>query len=163
MRNQSYAPAAFLLASVFLSALLLTGCAAPASVSGASGGEAERREETFFAMDTIMEFAVYGEEANLQAARSVVEELEARLSADGAGSEIAQLNREGRVVLSPETAALLRDALNLCEKTRGALDISIYPAVQAWGFVDGANQEPGFRVPSFDETDLLTELVESIE
>ena len=52
--------------------------------------------------------------------------------------------------LSQETADLLSQALELCALTDGALDLTAYSAVQAWGFTTGE-----YRVPSQEELDAL--------
>ena len=64
-------------------------------------------------------------------------------------SEIAQLNRNGRRRLSGDPLQLLDAALTLCRETDGALDLTIYPVVQAWGFTTG-----DYRVPSEEERGL---------
>ena len=50
-------------------ALLLASCAAPV-----------KRTDTVFAMDTVMELTVYGDEALLEDARDVITDMESRLS-----------------------------------------------------------------------------------
>ena len=37
----------------------------------------------------------------------------------------------------------MQSALAMCRRTGGALDISIYPVVRAWGFTTGSYQVPG--------------------
>jgi thiamine biosynthesis lipoprotein len=44
--------------------------------------------------------------------------------------------------VSQHTAQLLTAALGLCDRTNGALDLSIYPVVRAWGFTTGSYQVP---------------------
>ena len=36
----------------------------------------------------------------------------------------------------------MKNALEMCRRTNGALDISIYPIVKAWGFTTGSYQVP---------------------
>ena len=57
--------------------------------------------------------------------------------------------------LSQETADLLSQALELCALTDGALDLTAYSAVQAWGFTTGE-----YRVPSQEELDALIPLID---
>lgn len=117
--------------SLLLLCLLLTSCGP--------------REEslTFFAMDTVMSVTLYdapdGMTAKLQ---SKVTELEKLLSVTDPQSEIYRLNREGHTDLSSMTCEVLTDALNRCALTDGALDITIYPAMQAWGFTTDAYHIP---------------------
>ena len=49
-------------------------------------------------------------------------------------------------MISEKTAELLSKALDICDETNGALDITVYPIVKAWGFTTGEN-----RVPSEEE------------
>lgn len=136
-------PFAILLA---LALLLPSGCA-----------PAEPLESTFFAMDTVMTLRLYqgGGEELLDGAEARVEALEGLLSVTDEGSEIYALNHGGQAPLSPEAAALLEAALDLCRRTGGALDISVYPVLRAWGFT---TQE--YSVPGGDEIAALLPLVD---
>ena len=115
---------------------LLFGCA-PARTAATA-------ERTFFAMDTVMTVRIYagGDGALLDAAGDRVKELEALWSVTDPDSEIYTLNRNGSAALSGDTAGLLAGALELCERTGGALDITIYPVVRLWGFTTGEYAVP---------------------
>ena len=129
--------------------LLLTGCTA---------GEKEDSKlytRTVLAMDTVMDLTVAGGEGALTLAQQRIQELEGLLSVTDPDSEISQLNREGQASLSPDTAALLNRGLELCRETEGALDLSIYPVVRAWGFTTGE-----CRVPEEGELSRLLEQVD---
>ena len=117
---------------------LLFGCA-PASTQ-----TNQTWESTFFAMDTVMNVRIYagGNEALLDAAEARVRDLEALWSVTDENSEIYALNRNGSAALSGDTAGLLAGALELCERTGGALDITIYPVVRSWGFTTGEYAVP---------------------
>lgn len=121
-------------------ALLLPAGCAPAPVQSDP-----RLERTFFAMDTVMTLRLYegGDEALLEHLEARVRDLEARWSVTAEGSEISALNRDGEAELSPETELLLDAALGLCGRTAGALDLSIYPVLRAWGFTTGEYSVPG--------------------
>ena len=117
-------------------------------------------EYTTFAMDTVMNFTLYGEKR--QTADTVkpllageVSALDKMLSATGEGSDIARLNRRGTGGVGAETAEVLAKALELCEATGGALDITAYPAVKAWGFTQEEH-----RVPSPAELEALAEKID---
>lgn len=129
--------------------LLLTGCARPAPAADVqtSAGESPN-EAVLFAMDTVMKLTVYGDEALLTAAEDRINELEDKLSVTDEGSEIYAVNHEGSGTLSEDTADLLGRALELCRRTGGALDLSIYPVVRAWGFTTGEYAVPGDDVLS---------------
>ena len=121
-----------------LAFVLLAGCASgPAQTPAAP-------ERTFFAMDTVMTLRLYGggDEALLDAAEERVKELEALWSVTDENSEIYALNRDGFTALSGDTAGLLANALELCERTGGALDITVYPVVRSWGFTTGEYAVP---------------------
>ena len=138
----------FALCLVFI---LLAGCApAPAQARPTA-------ENTFFAMDTVMTLRLYegGDETLLDEAETRVKEQEALLSVTDPDSEIYALNRDGAAELSPETAELLDTALGMCERTDGALDISIYPVLRAWGFTTGE-----YAVPEEDAIAALLPLVD---
>ena len=108
-------------------------------------------------MDTAMRLTVYGQGAGEAAglARERVLELEALLSVTDENSDIGAANRNGGGALHADTAALLERALALCGETGGALDVSIYPVVRAWGFTTGA-----YRVPEEAELAALLERVD---
>ena len=135
---------------------LLSACEA---AGDRSGGTEEAETVSFFAMDTYMEFRVYGEAGD--GAREIVQEIERRVSVTDPDSEIARLNHRETDTVSPETAELLETALDLCRFSGGALDISIYPVVRAWGFTE-RELEAGKRypVPSVAETDALIQRVD---
>ncbi len=106
---------------------------------------AQPLERTFFAMDTVMTLRLYqgGDGSLLDRAEARVRELEGLWSVTDGASEISTLNHDGSAELSPETADLLRTALGMCERTGGALDISTYPILRAWGFTTGEYSVPG--------------------
>lgn len=137
------------LTAALLSLFLLSSCAPAAEESTAS----------FLAMDTVMSVTVWGKNggAALEAAEGEIKALEGLLSVTDEHSELYAANHSGgtRVTLSPETARLLSTALELCGQTGGALDVTIYPVVRAWGFTTGE-----YRVPDEAELDQLLERVD---
>ena len=125
-------------------ALLLSGCSAQSTPVS----------RQFFAMDTIMTLEASGKEAEdaLDQAVDSIYRLEALWDVTDENSEIWDLNHSGGawVELSPETVELLNGALELCALTGGALDLTAYPAVRAWGFTTGE-----YRVPTPAELEEL--------
>ncbi len=103
----------------------------------------QARERTVFAMDTVSELRVYGGEALLDDAQEILEGLEKSLSVTDPDSEISALNAAGSARLSPTALELVEEALELCRITDGALDITVYPVVRAWGFTTGTYRIPG--------------------
>lgn len=128
----------------------LLSCVLTALLSGC-GQQTEPHSATFFAMDTVMELAVYGSESLLAEGEELILDIEQRLSVTDSSSEIAELNRNGKAAVTSETESLLEKALALCERTDGALDITVYPVVRAWGFTTGE-----YKVP--EEIDLIDAL-----
>lgn len=116
----------------------------------------EGQNWTVFAMDTVMQFDAYGGSANLQEkVERRVEELEGEFSTTQENSDIFHLNQEKIAKLSEDTRYLMQEALALGAETDGALDISIYPVVQSWGFTTG-----NYRVPSESERECLLKSVD---
>ena len=96
-----------------------------------------------------------GDGSLLDQAEARVRELEGLWSVTDGASEISTLNHDGSAELSPETADLLRTALGMCERTGGALDISTYPILRAWGFTTGE-----YAVPEEEEIAALLPMVD---
>lgn len=99
-----------------------------------------------FAMDTYMSLQVYGDDEILSALSQTVNGLEHLLSATNEESELYALNRDGQADCDPRLTELLSESLALCERTGGALDVSVYPAVRLWGF-----PTDDYRVPTEEE------------
>lgn len=135
-----------LLAGVLAAGAVLTGCGGEQKVSSQSS--------QVFAMDTVMLLTVYGDQAQqgLDQAEQTIQKLEKLWSATDETSEIWALNHSGGnwVELSEDTREILSRGLELCALTDGALDLTAYSAVQAWGFPTGA-----YRVPDGAELEQL--------
>ena len=130
---------------------LALGAALALMVGLLTGCQAQATESTVFAMDTVMSLTVYGgkgEEA-VEEATELIYDLQDLLTATDENSPLYALNHAGGAWtdLDGDLLALLSDSKALCEKTGGALDITAYPAVQAWGFIS-----KDYRVP--DEAEL---------
>lgn len=124
--------------------LLLGGCAqAP-----------KEYDQQLFAMDTLMSLTAYGENAQqgLADAAARIAQLEQRFSVTREDSDVCAINQADGAwtEVSEDTFALLSHALSMCAATDGALDITAYPAVRAWGFTTGE-----YRVPAQAERDAL--------
>ncbi len=124
---------------------LFTGCGGSAETS-----ETEETAETkqIFAMDTVMTITAYGEKAGeaLSAAEQEIERLDGLFSVGEDTSDIAVLNRDKKAVVSEDTLYLLQRSRELWESTEGALNIGIYPLMEAWGFTTGE-----YRIPEESE------------
>ena len=116
--------------------LLLSGCA-----------QTRETSSTIFAMNTVMELTAYGDsgQQGLDQATERIYQLEHLLSVTDENSDISAINHgEGAwVPVSQETFHLLSLALSYGRETQGALDITAYSAVHAWGFTTGEYRVPG--------------------
>ena len=120
-------------------------------ISALAGCKEQRslREFTTFAMDTAISFTFYCRDGRrtgqaYTAMASGLSDLDSLLSVTREDSSIAQVNRAGGrpVEVDDRTALVLSQALELCKVTGGALDITAYPAVKAWGFTAGEHRVP---------------------
>lgn len=141
-------------ALILAAVLLLTGCSAKGSSESSSVDE--KYSGSVFAMDTFITVTAYGAngEQGIEAAKSEITRLEKLWSVTDEGSEIYALDHSGgkEVTICPETAELIYYAKDMYSQTDGALDITLYPVLRAWGFTTGE-----YRVPDDDEiSELLT-------
>lgn len=137
-------------------------------LSARRNGEPDAGEETggaaleFFAMDTFMRVEAYGEDgqadAAVKAAQEEVFRLEKLWAAGVDTGEIGQVNARQGGKVSADTVALLTRAKELHVLTGGAFDISIYPLMRAWGFVDKQ-----YRVPSAGELAGLRKMTDAMQ
>ena len=118
---------------------LLTGC-------GETGEQEKKATREIFAMDTIMQLTVYGdngEEAITEAAR-FIQLLDRLFSVTQNGSDISKINSaKGKpVIVAKETYELIQRSKEYSEQTGGVFDISTYPLVKAWGFTKEKQRVP---------------------
>ena len=132
--------------------------AAAVVFSLAACASGEKESATFTAMDTVVTLSAWGGGAGdaLAKARQTIESLESELSVTDPASAVARANAGETVALGENASALLRRALEMSEATHGALDVTVYPLVRAWGFTTGE-----YRVPPQSEIDSLLSLVGS--
>ena len=125
---------------VAASMLSLTACASASAME----------QKQIFAMDTVMTLTAYGKKAQdgLSAATSVINSMEALLDPELPTSTTYAINHANgaNVVVSAQIAKMLSTAKTVYDHTDGALDLSLYPVVKLWGFVDSR-----YYVPLYDE------------
>ncbi len=113
-----------------------------------------------FAMDTVMQLSAYGRAAPsaLDACEDEIARLDALFSAQRPESDVARINAGAGefVPVADETVEILRAAKDYAQKSRGALDVTVYPIVRAWGFIS-----KDFRVLSEQDLVFLRPLVGS--
>ena len=110
-------------------------------------GCGQNKKETihFFSMDTIMDITAYGDSGEaLQLARDTIESLDAALNAADPQSAVSVL-KDGDV-LPKIISEPLETAQAIAAQTNGALDLTLYPLSDAWGFFTKE-----YRVPSAKE------------
>ena len=128
-------------------------------ISVLSGCSSSPLSQEFFAMDTVMHITLYdNNEEWLEKAEEEVAHLESLLSVTKPSSELHKINNaDGSTIqISLETANLIKTAKTLGNETGGLFDITVYPAVKAWGFTLGES-----RVPSEEELKGLLPLIDS--
>ncbi len=112
-------------------------------------GRTEKNSASFFAMDTIMQITAYGgtDEA-IAEAREAIRELDVLLDATDAKSTLSLLKNGD---LLPKTIREpLQTAQMIAAATDGALDVTLYPLSDAWGFYT-----KNYRVPAQTELQIL--------
>ncbi len=125
----------------------LAGCSSPASKS--------LNTISLFSMDTIMELQIVGDEALLKEGEAKIRKYEKLLAVVDGNSDIGKLNSTGEALLSDDVASLIKRSLEVCERTDGALDITIYPVLKDWGFTTGK-----YKVPDREEIEELLKRVD---
>ena len=134
--------------SLFLLPVLLITTACSRSVS-------QPETATFLAMDTTIDLTVYGDAALLDQVQAQVSALEDQISVTRPDSQVYAINANGSGVLTGSAKEVMEGALDMCRRTDGALDLSIYPIVRAWGFTTGS-----YQVPPEEEIQALLPLVD---
>lgn len=119
-------------------------------VTGCNKKTVTMQSLSLFAMDTYMDIQAMCRPEVLDEAGNMIHDLENIISVTNNTSTIYTLNNEGTAVFEKDAAKLITDAYAMCELTDGALDITIYPVLKAWGFTTGS-----MRVPEGDEIEGL--------
>ena len=103
--------------------------------------------------DTYVNLTVYNQKdaKNLDECLQMCERYEKLFSRTLKGSDIWNVNNAGgeAVSVDPETYYLIEKALEFCEETDGAVDLTVAPLVDAWGF--NHNDEVRTNKPSDEE------------
>lgn len=122
-----------------LSVLPLSGC-----------GETVENLSTVYAMDSTITLIAYGNRGKdgLKAAESIIVSMDAALDPEVETSIVYKMNHAGgqSTVVSGQIADMLTTAGSVYSKSKGALDLTIYPLVKRWGFLNGK-----FYVPTAEE------------
>lgn len=137
-----------------MSLLLLAACAL--GVCGCDTAP-ESSSALGFYLDTVITITGYADKELLEDAVALCGEYERVFSRTMEGSDVWRINHgEGRPVeVCDETAELLAIALEVCEKSGGALDITIAPASDLWDF---KSEQP--EIPDSGKLERAAELVD---
>ncbi|MBR4671207.1 MAG: FAD:protein FMN transferase [Butyrivibrio sp.] len=133
---------------------VLVSAAAMSFLAGCSSTQL-MNTSTIFAMDTVMELEIQGDETLLTEAEQKIRELENTLSVTKSGSEVSVLNEKKKAMFTKQSGKILLEAIDVCDKTGGSLDISVYPVLREWGFTTGE-----YKVPGDEE---LAELIKKVD
>ena len=111
----------------------------------------------FFAMDTVIDLKVYGDNAEeaLESVEKEIEYLDSLLSTGDENSEIFALNQSGSAILSDVSAYLFERSCEIYDLSGGAFNPMIYPIVEAWGF-----PSENYHVLNQDEIDAILPLTD---
>ena len=109
-------------------------------------GETKMSQRQVFAMDTIMTLTAYGKNADrgLTAAQGVIQSMNDMLDPDIETSTTYAINHAngGNTSISGQVANMLSTAQTIYKQSGGALDLTIYPVIQRWGFDSGRYYVP---------------------
>lgn len=107
--------------------LTLTGCKEKEVISSTQ----------IFAMDTFMTIDIYGTDENdcLEKAKAEIERLDSLWSIQYENSEISCVNNNITTKLSDDTRIILEKTIAISKDTNYALDLTVYPLMELWGFV----------------------------
>ena len=116
-------------------------------------------ERTTYSLGTIINFKLYGKEAEKAIEQSIttLNEIDDKMSAFKDYSDISNINinsGENYQVISKETFSLLKSAIKYSELTKGAFDPTIRPLVNLWAI--GTDLE---TIPNKEEIDEKLKLV----
>lgn len=103
-------------------------------------GETKESRSVLFAMDTTMTLVAYGKnrEAGLAAAESVIRSMDTMLDPENPGSSVYAINHANgeNVVVPGQVADMMTAARQVYDQSGGALDLTVYPLLKLWGFID---------------------------
>lgn len=135
--------------NIFYKLICVVLCAAML-VPLAGCGETRETQREVYAMDTVMTLTAYGKqaEAGLNAAESIILSMDAALDPELSTSTVYAINHANGAgtVISGQIAKMISTAHTVYTQSEGALDLTIYPLIKRWGFIDGK-----YYVPTSEE------------
>lgn len=119
---------------------------------GCVSGKAVTKEIS--AMNALIDITAYGSHAEqgVSDAAAMYTSMEAMLDPELETSKIFAINHAGgaAVTVNAQIASMIQTAQHVSGRTNGALDLTMYPLVRAWGFVDDQ-----FAVPEGETIEAL--------
>ena len=106
-------------------------------------------------MDTFMQVDVYGDEQAMKDIKAEITRLDGLLSTTGEDSDVSKINKTGSATADEAVLDLAEKSLDLCRDTGGALDITVYPIVEEWGFIS-----KDYKIPDEKTLSDLLQLVD---
>jgi len=109
------------------------------SLSGC--GETRMSQQMIYAMDTEMTLTAYGKnrDAGLSQAVAVISSMDSMLDPELETSKVYEMNHANgqSVVVTGQIAGMITTAQEVYKQTKGALDLTVYPLLERWGFSNG--------------------------
>ena len=109
-------------------------------------GEGKMSQSEIFAMDTQMTLTAYGKnrDAGIAAAESISRSMDSMLDPELETSLVYAMNNANGsgVAVSGQIANMISTAQTVYRQSGGALDLTVYPLVKLWGFIDGKYYVP---------------------
>ena len=132
----------------------LAMCLALAACSAEGKSETKR----ISALGGLVDITVYGKnaEAAIREAGLAITNLDAMVNSFDENSRVYAVNHSGgaAVMITAQVASMIETARTVSTQTGGALDLTVYPLMDAWGFLSG-----NYTVP---EEEALTELLKRV-
>lgn len=120
----------------------LTLCAVLMVFTTSCSAAPARDSLSFQAMDTFMQLDVYGADGAAQTIKGEILRLDSLFSVADEDSDVYRLNHSGTATVDEATANIAAKSLSVCADTNGALDVTVFPVVEEWGFISGDYQIP---------------------
>ena len=138
--------------------LALALCLALCFTLGACSAEGKSQTKRVTTLGGLADITAYGKDADaaIREAEAAMTSVDAMVDSFDENSRIYAVNHSGgaAVVVTAQVASMIETARTVSEQTDGALDLTIYPVMDAWGFLSGS-----YTVPDEDTiNELLTHM-----
>ena len=135
--------------------LALVLCLAMCLTLGACSSEGKSQTKRVTTLGGLADITAYGKNADaaIRDAEAAMTSVDAMVNSFDENSRIYAVNHSGgeAVVITAQVASMIETARTVSQQTDGALDLTVYPLMDAWGFLSG-----NYTVP---EEDAIKELL----